>query len=108
MPKPEKHVFICTQSRPPGHPRGSCAEKGCGEMAETFWFEMQERDLFGRFAVTSTGCIGPCGVGPNVLIYPEGVMYSGVTKADVPTIIEQHLLNDTPVESLLAPADMWG
>ncbi len=108
MPKPEKHVFICTQSRPPGHPRGSCAEKGCGEMAEAFWQQMQERDLFGRFAVTSSGCIGPCGVGPNVLIYPEGVMYSGVGKDDVTTIIEQHLLNDTVVESLLAPPEMWG
>ena len=26
MPKPEKHVFICSQARPAGHPRGSCAE----------------------------------------------------------------------------------
>ncbi len=108
MPKPEKHVFICTQSRPPGHPRGSCAEKGCAEMAEAFWGEMQARDLFGRFAVTSSGCIGPCGVGPNVLIYPEGVMYSGVTKADVPAIIEQHLLGGNTIESLLAPEDVWG
>lgn len=108
MPKPEKHLFICTQARPPGHPRGSCSEKGCGAVAEAFWFEMQERDLFGRFAVTQTGCIGPCGVGPNVLIYPEGVMYSGVTKDDVPVIIEQHLLQDGRVDKLLAPTDMWG
>ena len=77
-------------------------------MAETFWFEMQERDLFGRFAVTQTGCIGPCGVGPNVLIYPEGVMYSGVTKEDVPTIIEQHLKGGEPVKELLVPSDVWG
>ena len=108
MPKPEKHVFICTQARPPGHPRGSCQEKGCAEIAESFWFEMQERDLFSRFAVTQTGCIGPCGVGPNVLIYPEGVMYSGVGKDDVKAIVEQHLLNGEVVDSLLAPADMWG
>ncbi len=108
MPKPEKHVFICTQMRPMGHPRGSCSEKGCTPVAEEFWYQMQERNLFGRFAVTSTGCIGPCGVGPNVLVYPEGVMYSGVSKEDVAAIIEEHLLGDTPVERLKAPADVWG
>lgn len=108
MPKPEKHVFLCQQARPAGHPRGSCAEKGCAEVAETFWFEMQERNLFGRFAVTNTGCFGPCGLGPNVLVYPEGVLYSGVSKEDVPTIIEKHLLGGEPVAELLAPAEVWG
>ena len=108
MPKPEKHVFLCTQARPPGHPRGSCSEKGCGEVAETFWFEMQERNLFDRFAITTTGCIGPCGMGPNIVVYPEGVMYNAVRKEDVPAIIEEHLLGDTPVARLQVPAEVWG
>ncbi len=107
MPKPEKHVFICTQARPQGHPRGSCAERGCQAMAEAFWMQMQERNLFERFAVTSTGCLGPCHVGPNVLIYPEGVMYSGVTAEAVPQIIEKHLLGGEVIDELLAPSDVW-
>lgn len=108
MPKPEKHIFICTQGRPPGHPRGSCQERGCAAIGENFWFEMTERNLFGRFAVTTTGCIGPCGMGPNILVYPEGVMYNGVTKEDIPAIIEEHLLGGTPVERLKAGDDVWG
>lgn len=108
MPKPEKHVFICTMNRPAGHPRGSCGEKGCQPLAEKFFMKMQEANLFTRFAVTTTGCIGPCGVGPNILVYPEGVMYSGVTPDDIDEIINQHLLNDSPVERLLAPAEVWG
>jgi (2Fe-2S) ferredoxin len=68
---------------------------------------MQERNLFGRFAVTNTGCFGPCGLGPNVLVYPDGVLYTGVSKEDVPAIIEEHLLGGTPVQRLLAPADIW-
>lgn len=107
MAKPEKHVFICTQARPPGHPRGSCSERGCAAVGETFWGEMEKRNLFGRFAVTSSGCIGPCNIGPNLLVYPEGVMYSGVSKEDVAEIIEKHLLGNEPVERLLAPADVW-
>lgn len=107
MPKPEKHIFICTQARPSGHPRGSCTEKGCTGIGEEFWFELQERNLFGRFAVTTTGCIGPCGVGPNVLVYPDGVMYSNIKKDDVKKIIEGHLLGGEPVTELMAPPDLW-
>jgi (2Fe-2S) ferredoxin len=76
-------------------------------VAETFWFEMQERNLFDRFQVTNTGCFGPCGLGPNVLVYPDGVLYVGVKKEDVATLIEEHLLGGKPLERLLAPADVW-
>jgi len=68
---------------------------------------MEKRGLFGRIAVTSTGCLGPCDLGPNLLVYPEGVMYSRVTKEDVNEIIEKHLLGNEPVERLLAPAEIW-
>ncbi len=107
MPKPEKHVFVCTQGRPPGHPRGSCQERGCAEVAEEFWYQFQERNLFGRFAVTNAGCIGPCPMGPNLLVYPDGVMYSGVRREDVAAIIDEHLTGGTPVERLMTPPDIW-
>jgi (2Fe-2S) ferredoxin len=35
------------------------------------------------------------------------VMYGKVGKADVKTIIEQHLLGDTPVEALKMPVEVW-
>lgn len=108
MPKPEKHVFICAQNRPPGHPRGSCAERGCGEVLEEFLMQLQQRNCFDKIAVTNTGCIGPCGSGPNVLVYPEGIFYGGVTKEDVNEIYESHLLGDTPVERLKVAEDIWG
>ena len=75
MPKPEKHVFVCTQSRPAGHPRGSCGENGCRELWEGFVNELEKRQLFDKIAITNTGCLGPCSTGANVLVYPEGVMY---------------------------------
>jgi (2Fe-2S) ferredoxin len=35
-----------------------------------------------------------------VVVYPEQVWYGGVTAADVPEIIEQHLVGGVPVERL--------
>lgn len=107
MPRPQKHVFVCSQARPPGHPRGSCTEKGCREVLDEFYFQFQSRQCFDQVAITATGCIGPCGSGPNVLVYPEGVMYGGVKKEDVAAIFDEHLLGGTPVERLKVPADIW-
>lgn len=107
MPKPEKHVFVCVQSRPEGHPRPSCAQKHCVEVADAFFQTLQDKMLFDKIQVTTTGCLGPCMAGPTVLVYPEGVMYGGLTKEDVPTIFEEHLINDRPVESLKMPAEFW-
>ena len=108
MPKPEKHVFVCTQGRPPGHPRGSCGEKGCVEVMETFLMELQERNLYDKVAITNTGCLGPCGMGPNVLVYPEGVMYGNLSKDDVKVIFDEHLQGGTPVSRLFMPTEVWG
>jgi len=107
MPRPEKHVFVCTQNRPEGHPRGSCGSKGCADVMNEFMNEIQARNLFEKIALTNTGCLGPCMMGASVLVYPEGLMYGKVTKADVKTIIEQHLLGGEPVTQLLVPAEVW-
>lgn len=107
MPKPLKHVFVCTQSRPPEHPRGSCAAKGSADVLQEFAQQFEQRQFWGRYAVTGSGCLGTCGTGPSVLVYPEGVMYGNVTKEDVTAIIEEHLLGDKPVERLRLPAVIW-
>ena len=72
-----------------------------------FMNEIQARNLFEKIALTNTGCLGPCMMGASVLVYPEGLMYGKVTKADVKTIIEQHLLGGEPVTQLLVPAEVW-
>jgi len=108
MPKPQKHVFVCTQGRPPGHPRGACSQHGCMGVMDEFIQELQKRNLLDRIAVTNTGCLGPCQFGANVLVYPDGVMYGKVTREDVKAIFDEHLLGDKIVERLLVPAEVWG
>ncbi len=107
MAKPEKHVFVCSQTRPDGHPRGCCTQKGGNDLIQAFWKELQQRNLFDKIAVTYSGCLGPCDQGPNVVVYPEGVLYSGITKDDVTAIFDEHLTGGTPVQRLRASADMW-
>lgn len=107
MPRPQKHVFVCSQQRPPNHPRGSCGQKGCNEVLQTFWAELQQRNAFETIAVTYSGCLGPCDSGPNVLVYPDGVMYGGVTKDDVAEIFDAHLVGGEPVVRLKLPDGVW-
>ncbi len=108
MPRPEKHVFICVQNRPPMHPRPACAARGGQEIAEEFYVQLQERQLFEKVMVSTSSCMGPCGAGPTVVVYPEGVMYGGVTKEDVSAIFEEHLQGGKPVERLQIPEEFWG
>jgi (2Fe-2S) ferredoxin len=107
MPKPVKHVFVCSQSRPEGHPRSSCAQKGGSEVLQTFWQVLQQRNAYDRIAITYSGCLGPCDQGANVLVYPEGILYGKVTKEDVAEIFDSHLVNDIPVERLRVSAEVW-
>lgn len=107
MPQPTRHVFVCSQQRPPGHPRGSCAAQGASPLLQAFWAEVQKRQCYEQVAVTYSGCLGPCDGGPNVLVYPEGVLYQGVTVADIGELFDSHLLGGTPVARLRAPATVW-
>ncbi|MEJ1964556.1 MAG: (2Fe-2S) ferredoxin domain-containing protein [Gammaproteobacteria bacterium] len=107
MAKPQRHVFVCAQQRPAGHPRGCCTQRGGAEVLQAFWQELKSRNLYEQIAVTYSGCLGPCDGGANVLVYPDGVLYSNVTKEKVATIFQEHLIDGAPVESLRAPPAAW-
>ncbi len=53
------------------------------------------------YQLTSTGCLGPCALGPSVLVYPDDVLYGRVTPDDVQEIVERHLVAGSPVARLI-------
>ncbi len=108
MAKPEKHIFVCDHSRPDGDPKGSCKAKGSQQVIDAFVKEFEAQNLWGRFKLTTSSCLGTCEVGPSVLVYPEGVMYQKVQSTDVASIVDKHLIGGERIESLEAPADLWG
>jgi (2Fe-2S) ferredoxin len=95
-----RHLFICENERPAGHPRGCCASKGGAELRARFREELKARGLQAEIRANSAGCLDACEFGPSVVVYPDGVWYGAVTLDDVPEIVEQHLLGGVPVERL--------
>lgn len=107
MPKPEKHIFICVNRRPPEDPKGCCADKDSIDFAKKFKEEVKARGLKGRVRVNTTSCLGPCGYGPNMVIYPEDVWYCGLKMHDINEIIDQHLVGNKVVKRLLLPLEAF-
>ena len=50
--------------------------------------------------INRSGCLNQCGHGPVMVVYPDGVWYTGVQSADAADIMDQHILHDCPVERL--------
>ena len=97
------HVFVCSGK--------SCSAVGSAEVIAAFEQQLTARGiLFGREAkgknpkgsvvLTECASVGFCAVGAAVMIYPDGVWYAQVRAADVPEIIEEHLVSGRVVGRL--------
>jgi (2Fe-2S) ferredoxin len=82
----------------------SCGPNGGDDVLAAFLDCRARAGLVRSVFVTETMCLGVCPVhGSAVVIYPEGVWYGGVTAADVPRIVAEHLVGGRPVAELLDP-----
>jgi (2Fe-2S) ferredoxin len=101
MPKFERHIFVCTNQREPGHPRGCCDPEGKAEMQGVLKQKLAARGLKAKVRANKAGCLDQCEHGPNLVIYPEAVWYGGVNMADLDEIIESHINRGKVVERLV-------
>ena len=107
MARFEKHIFVCTNQRPPGHPRGCCFDKGSMEIRAAFVRGLAQRGLKGQVRANKSGCLDACEMGATVLIYPRGTWYLGVRLEDVEEIMETSIVGEGVVERLAARPDEW-
>ncbi len=63
--------------------------------------EVKRRGLDSEIKVVETGCLGISECGPVMVVYPEGTTYVHVGVADIPEIVEEHLLKGRIVDRLL-------
>ena len=54
----------------------------------------------GSIVLTECASVGFCAIGAAVMVYPDGIWYAQVRAADVPEIIEEHLVKGRVVERL--------
>jgi len=94
------HIYICDQKKPEGAP--SCTANGSLEVIAALRGEIVRQGLSADVQVTTCGSLGLCGRGPNMLVYPDGVWYSGVRPADVAELVRDHLKAGKVVERLLS------
>ena len=99
-----RHVFVCTNQRPPDDPRGCCHAKGSVALRNYMKARAKELGLI-DVRINLSGCLDRCENGPSVVIYPEGVWYTCRTKADVDEILESHVIGGGRVERLLMPEE---
>lgn len=101
MPPFVRHVFVCENQRAAGHPKGCCADKGAAALKAELKKAVGEAGLAGQVRINSAGCLDACEFGAAIVVYPEQIWYGGVSLADVPELVETHLVHGRPVARLL-------
>jgi (2Fe-2S) ferredoxin len=106
VPQRHRYLFVCTNSRPAGNPKGSCAARGAVEIHNALKTALFERGLAKtEVRACSSSCLDLCWAGPAIAVEPDGYFYGRVTMADVPAIVEA-LAEGRRIERLvLPPAD---
>ncbi len=94
------HVYACQQEKP-GTSAPCCSARGSAQVLEALRKELAAQGLMNDVQVTTCGSLGMCERGPNMVVYPEGIWYSGVQVADVPELVREQFSNGRPLERLV-------
>jgi sirohydrochlorin cobaltochelatase len=79
---PATHVAVCTNQ--------TCAAEGAPAVLERLRQATRDSEACDA-RITRSSCLGQCGDGPMVAVYPDGVWYGGVGAEDTNRIVTSHL-----------------
>ncbi len=92
-------IFICDQRKPEGVP--ACSARGSAAVIKALQWEVAAQGLADEVQITICGSLGLCERGPNMVVYPDGIWYSGLTPEIIPEIVNEHLKSGRPVARLV-------
>ena len=81
------HIFICTRQR--DDETKSCAEGEAPAVKERLKTIAEERGWKPHVRVSESRCLGVCAAGPNVMIYPQKIWFTGVRLDDCDEIADE-------------------
>ncbi len=87
------HLFVCTGT--------TCSQEGAEETLHHLQEELRRRSLQKSVRVTLCRCLGQCGRGPNMVVYPEGIWYGPLHAEEISQIVGAHLIDGQPVIPLI-------
>jgi (2Fe-2S) ferredoxin len=82
------YVLVCQNA--------DCMQRGSGELLQQLSEKLKDS---GDIEVRPYMCFGGCQAGPNIVMYPQKVWYSGVQRSDIDEIAG-HARGGAPVERL--------
>lgn len=100
MPRFQKHLFFCTNTRDKDSKKTSCGPLGAEDLLDYAKMRSHEMGLKGKVRVNKAGCLDACNYGPAVVVYPDDVWYQPRSKEDIEEILNEHVLNNRVVERL--------
>ncbi|MBF7084251.1 NADH-quinone oxidoreductase subunit NuoF [Desulfallas sp. Bu1-1] len=87
------HVLVCAGA--------GCISSACKAVQSALQENIDQYGLAKEVKVVETGCMGPCDLGPVVMIFPDGVFYRKLKPEDAAEIVSEHLLKGKVVTRLL-------
>jgi (2Fe-2S) ferredoxin len=79
------HVFVCTNDRQ--GTRKSCADGASARLKSDLKAAVAAKGWQGQVRVSTSGCMGLCEGGPNVMVYPQKIWFSGAAPDALPEIL---------------------
>ena len=80
---------------------GACLSSHSQDVKNKFIEVLKAKGLTDEINLVETGCMGPCEMGPVMVVYPDGSFYVQLTENDVEPIVEEHFLKGRPYQKKL-------